>query len=67
MDLKEMALLQGFNIGDLSIPAGTSNKQMAACIGNMMSVNVMSKIMVRALYVARLITTKTYKQLKGIA
>ena len=67
MDANEMALLQGFNLCQMTIPQGTSQRQIAACLGNTISVSVISKIMVRALYVARLITTQTYRKVKDTA
>ena len=57
LDLEEMCLLQGFNLSDIDYKgAGVTEKQVAAGVGNMMSVNVLMSLFPLALYRAKLIT-----------
>jgi DNA (cytosine-5)-methyltransferase 1 len=57
LDLQEMCLLQGFNLSDIDYKgAGVTEKQVAAAVGNMMSVNVLMSLFPLALYRAKLIT-----------
>ena len=63
MDVYDMMHLQGFSqkdFGDFNA-LGVSNTAMAACLGNAQSLNVLMKVVPRALYLARLITKSEFE------
>ena len=63
MDVYDMMHLQGFSQEDFGNfnALGVSNSAMAACLGNAQSLNVLMKVVPRALYLARLITKSEFE------
>ena len=64
LDFNEMSALQGFCPSDIPLVPGVSRKQLQGCLGNAMSLNVVTALMPHLLYISMQITKAEFDACK---